>query len=279
MRILREPLFHFLLLGLAIFAWYALVAPPSDGGEVSDQIVIDQRDVQLIVERFEATWRRPPTVEELQGLIDSLLREEIMVREARKLGLDQGDSVVRQRLRQKMEFLATSVAQSMQPTEAELQEHLDANPERFVLPPQIAFEQVYLGQAATEAEVSAMLEALQGGADPGTLGRASLLPPALSLSTPRAVESSFGRGMFEALQAQPSGVWSGPVESGFGTHLVRVTDVRPAETPALEDISQNVLLDWRRVQNETIGTAQLEALAEGYDIVVPEAASLEGLEN
>ena len=135
-HILREPLVHFLALGAAIFALFAVLddaPPPPDG----TRIVVSEEQARRLAASFAATWRRPPSVAELDGLIDNYVREEIYVREALALGLDRDDSVVRQRLRQKMEFWTESGADAVAPTEAELRAHYEANADRFAREPRV----------------------------------------------------------------------------------------------------------------------------------------------
>ena len=115
MRLLKEPLFQFLLLGLVIFGWFYWKNPPEDEAASSDRIIVDETDLKWLSEQFRSTRQRPPTRSELTALMNQMVREEVLVREALALGLDQGDNVVRNRLAQKMVFLTTSLAQSMEP--------------------------------------------------------------------------------------------------------------------------------------------------------------------
>ena len=107
-RILREPLLHFLLLGTVIFAAYGFVS--KRGSNEPGKIVISEGQIAAMAEGFARTWRRPPTREEIEGLIKDRVQEEVYCREAMALGLDNEDTVIRRRLRQKMEFLTDDVA-------------------------------------------------------------------------------------------------------------------------------------------------------------------------
>ncbi len=101
-RLLREPLVHFFVLGAGIFLLFALVGESDDP---LDEIVVSSGQVDRLVETWQRTWQRPPTSAELEGLIEDYIREEILYREAIAMGLDQDDTIIRRRLRQKMEFL------------------------------------------------------------------------------------------------------------------------------------------------------------------------------
>ncbi len=141
-KILREPLLHFLLLGAVIFAAYGWVSK-----RISDEpgkIVVTQGQIASMVETFTGTWQRPPTSEELEGLIRDRVREEVYYREALALGLDKDDIIIRRRLRQKMEFVTDDVVAQAQPTDDELSAYLKAHPDPFRVQPMFTFSQVYL---------------------------------------------------------------------------------------------------------------------------------------
>src|SRR3954453_12021205 len=118
-KLIREPLFHFLLLGAVIF----FIAGRSRSITVlpREKIVVTQSQIESIVVGFSRTWMRPPTREEMQGLVDDYVREEVLYREARAMGLDQDDVIVRRRMRQKFEFLADDLATRGIPTDQELE--------------------------------------------------------------------------------------------------------------------------------------------------------------
>ncbi len=269
MSVLKEPLFHFFLLGGAIFGWFSYLNPSPSTPDDGNQIVVDMQDINRFIDQFQSTWQRPPTPEELAELQDAFLRQEVLVREARALGLDQGDSIVRNRLAQKMEFLTLSLAQASEPDDATLQAHLDENKERFLRPERVAFEQVAVGPTPETAQINEMLGALNGGADPAQFAGPSLLPAALPLSPAQKVDATMGRGFHALLNDLPVGQWVGPVASGFGYHLVRVNTREPARLPAFEDIREDVLFDWRRNLKSDLSEAQFVALKEKYDLITP----------
>ena len=102
-RLIREPLVHFILIGALVFGTYALIGKNAD--ELRDRIVVTEGRVQQIAQVFAKTWQRPPTPEELRGLVDAYIKEEVYYREALKLGLDRDDTLIRRRMQQKMEFV------------------------------------------------------------------------------------------------------------------------------------------------------------------------------
>jgi len=270
-RILREPLFHFFLLGLGIFAIYGSLIPNGQNDGDGTQIVIDTQDVDRLVQQFEATWRRPPTPEELSGLVEAQLREEILVREAIALGLDQGDAIIRNRLAQKMTFLTTSVAQSMLPEDEILIAHMETNRKRFTMPGQLAFDQISLPEGA---DANSALAALNAGVDPDEVGNRSLLPLRMPLTSAQAIDATFGRNFYATLIDLPLDAWAGPVQSGYGAHLVRLTDRKEPRLPPLESIRDQVLADWRREQTDALTVAQFDAFRDKYEIKTPTPEAL-----
>ncbi|MCG7519787.1 peptidyl-prolyl cis-trans isomerase [Ruegeria sp. Ofav3-42] len=270
MRILKEPLFHFILMGIAIFCWFAWISPQQEIVEETDTITIDGNDVALLTTRFETSWNRPPTQDELRALIDATVREEVLVREARKLGLDQGDQVIRARLAQKMDFLTDAIAASVEPEDDVLQAYLQENPERFTTRPQIAFDQVYLGQTVEADAIENAIASVNGREDWDSVGQTTLLPRSMPLSAARVVDSNFGIGFSSSLGTLEPGIWSGPVQSAFGIHLVRVTDKRAPKLPPLDEVRDSVLLEWRRETGAELAQAQYESLASSYRIETPE---------
>lgn len=264
-RFLREPLFHFLLIGAAIFV---ITGTGGDSGpsEEPDRIVLTKTDQDRIQERFQATWRRSATPEEMAALVEDAIREEVYVREARALGLDRGDAAVRQRLRQKMAFLITSAAAAEAPSDDALRAYFNENAEAYMRKGRVSFEQVFLGETPSEAAVESALSSLRAGGDPDQIGQRTLMPPAMRLSGEQAIDATFGRGLFAALSEATPGEWSGPVRSGFGVHLIRVTERQKAELPEFETVREQVLGNWRQAEAERFEVEAYQRMRDRYEI-------------
>jgi hypothetical protein len=252
MRLLREPLFHFLAVGGLIFALYAAV---DDTGEApTDVIVIAPERIDQLATEFSAVWKRKPTEDEINALIEADIREEVYYREALALGLDRNDAIVRRRMGQKMQFLMDTAAYLQDPAAGELEAYFAANEDFYRNGLRLAFEQIYLGENPAQDAISNSLGALRSDplADPATLGERSLLPPQLGLSTPTAVDGVFGTGFFDLVAEFPPGEWAGPVVSAYGVHLARIVATRPARTPPLAEIRNVVLKNWREAKAQEI---------------------------
>ena len=251
-RLLREPLLHFFAIGGLIFLFYGAV---SDTGKApADVIVITSERIDQLAVRFTSVWKRQPTEKELDSLIKEDVREEVYYRDALALGLDKNDAVVRRRLRQKMEFLADTGASLLKPAAGELEDYFTANKQTYRSAPRLALEQIYLGETPSPETITRTLSKLQSdpATSPTTLGERTLLPAQLGLSHPNAINGVFGKDFFEQLAKLRSRVWSGPVTSSYGAHLVRILDSVPARIPPLEDVRDDVLRDWKAAKVKEI---------------------------
>jgi parvulin-like peptidyl-prolyl isomerase len=272
-RALREPLLHFLLIGAALFLLYG--ALNRGGSEAPREIVISEARIEALAENFATVWMRPPTAVELKGLIDDYVAEEVYYREALAMGLDQDDTVIRRRLRQKMEFISENIANSVEPTDAQLQEFLAQNAGKFARPAELSFRQVYLSAerrgdtARDDAEkLLAELQAGRGPADPAEAGDATLLLAAMEAASPQAIANAFGEEFARQVDEAPVGQWSGPIESAFGVHLVRVDERVITEAPTLGEIRPIVLREWQAEHRGRQNESFLAALREKYEVRV-----------
>ncbi len=275
MAFLKEPFFHFAVLGVAIFVWFSVQQPEEIAELDADEIVVSEQVFAALASRFQAQMQREPTSDEAQALMDQYVRSEVLVREARALGLDSGDGVVRNRLVQKMAFLMTSAAQSAVPEDAVLQQHLSDHAKKFQTPAMVSFEQIGLKSGTSSAEIDALLVDLNAGEAPPEEGLSSLLQRSVSNAGLNQVDGSFGRGVFAQLEALPVGLWAGPVTSGYGQHVVRLSEYVPPQTPSLEDVRDLVLANWRSALANDLREAQEAALMEAYKVSRPNADTLQ----
>lgn len=267
-RLLREPLLHFLAIGGLIFLLFGVVAEPI--AEPTDTIVVGPERIEQLAAGFQSVRRRPPTEDELSALIDDFVREEVYYREALAIGLDRNDTVIRRRLRQKMEFLTDTGADLLQPAAGELEAYLGANEQTYRHDPRLALEQVYLGEAPSPETVTDLLNILRSdpATDPSVLGERSLLPAQLGLSRREAIDGTFGKGFFERIAEIQSGEWAGPVKSGYGMHLVRILDSLPAQTPPLEEVREAVLRDWKKAKALELRELHFSRLRQRYVVEI-----------
>ncbi len=272
-RLLREPLLHFLLIGIGLFLLYgALNRGRSDAPR---EIVISEARVEALAESFATVWMRPPTAQELKGLVDDYVAEEIYYREAIAMGLDQDDTVIRRRLRQKMEFISEGIADATEPSDADLQAYLDQHADKFAVPVALTFQQIYLSSErrgknvrADAEKLLAELRAGRGPADPLEAGDPTLLPPTMTAASPQAIANTFGQEFAAQIDEAPTGQWSGPIESGFGLHLVKVDERTAGKAPTLAEIRPLVLREWQSEERRRQNQALLDTLKNKYEIRV-----------
>ena len=242
--LLREPLLHFVVIGAALFAASELLGGGPGGG--GNRIVVSAARQEQLAAGFARTWRRPPGDEELRGLVDEWIREEIASREAIAMGLGEDDAIIRRRLRQKLEFISEDLS-GAEPDEAALQAWLEAHPEAYRQEPRVALRQVFVNAdrrgARAPADAAALLSRLLAGADPAALGDPTLAPAALPLSPRSEVARLFGEPFADEVLALEPGAWAGPVRSGFGLHLVLLEAREPGRTPALAEVREAVRRD------------------------------------
>ena len=263
-RLLREPLVHFILAGALVFALLSGRTP--DLGE--RRIVVDERVVAGLVNRFQDSFRRMPTKDETDGMIRDWVQDQVYYREALSLGLDKDDEVVVRRLRRKMEAMAVDEAESRSPTDAELQALIDKDPARYTEDPRTSFEQVYLGPDTPEnrQQAEAMLARLRRGES--VSGVPLPIPGSFKDASGNDISGQFGDEFAIALRNVAPGGWNGPIASGLGLHLIRVSARKAQQPPELAKVRQRVENDWRAGANARARDEAYARMLKGYDVVI-----------
>jgi hypothetical protein len=273
-RLLREPFLHFVLLGVLVFAVDAFIRArtvQAGGGE----IVVTQGRIENLAALFARTWQRPPTLAELRGLVDEYVLDEALYREGVALGVDQGDTVIRRRVRQKMEFFVDDLVAAGETPEAELEAWLAEHPDSYAQPARFTFRQIYLNPDrrgdAVRSDAERLLEVLRSSDDTSDtfeLGDGSLLDHAYADYRAGMVESSFGAAFAADLATLPISEWSGPVESAFGLHLVFIDASTPGRLSALAEVREEVERDWSFAQREEASKLFHEQIVSRYDVTI-----------
>ncbi|MGI9258196.1 MAG: peptidyl-prolyl cis-trans isomerase [Gammaproteobacteria bacterium] len=270
-RLVRDPLIHFLLLGGLLFLLYAWRG--EEEGVDPFQIVISEEEVGNMRQALTLLHGREPEEDELLATIEPRIKEEILYREALALGLDQGDSLVRARLTEKMLFLTQDVAEPATPTTEELEAFFAADPERFFVPASVSFEQRFFSPSPQrpdlDSEVADAVTALRAGMGDDIADDELLFDASYERASYASLADGFGAGFAEILQTLAAdAVWQGPVRSDFGLHAVRIIEQAAAYQPTFDQIAaevSSVLVAERRLEaNE----AEYQQLRERYDIVI-----------
>jgi len=291
-RLLREPLVQFLLVGAILFGAFRYLQPgnsaipaplqtqvtipaASPGPTPSRQIVLTLDQLTRLATVFAAQWGREPTSAELDRLVEAEVKEEILYREGLALGLDKDDEIVRRRMAQKMQFLAEDVAAAHQPTDSELKAWFDQNAKQFEEPARLSFRHIYFSPdrrgANAEADAGKALTKVKGepqdvkfaGADP------FMFQDFYRDKTAEYLGKEFGPPFAAAVGKLPPGSWQGPIESGFGWHLVFVDTVIQARAPAFEEIEPDVKQAWLADQKEKAVKKAYEDMRAKYTVLMP----------
>ncbi|MDE2372119.1 MAG: peptidyl-prolyl cis-trans isomerase [Burkholderiales bacterium] len=276
-RLLREPLVHFLLIGSLVFAFQAWRGAARPAAAAHADIVVTPARVSNLAANFERTWMRAPTPAELQGLVHDHVTEEVMVREALRLGLDRDDPVIRHRLRQKMEFIVDAATEQLRPSDADLRAWLLSHAAAYRTEARYSFEQIPFDAARrgarAEADARRGLAALRQGAT-RVAGDALPLLESHYVDLPAGeLERSFGAEFAARMAQLPLGAWVGPVVSGYGLHLVRIESRTAPQTARLDAVRPLVERDWLSARRKQFAEARLAELERPYRIVLPAAVS------
>ena len=244
-RWMREPLVHFVLLGAALFGLHAVISRGS--GSADDSIVITTDQIKGLAGTFESVWQRPPSPQELDGLIQERVREEVASREAISLGLDRDDTVIRHRLRQKLEFISEDSTAQPEPADAELVAFMLEHPGDYQIQPRFSFRQEVLQPAGPSALA---------------------LPTRYSDSGASDLAGSFGEPFVKHLVTMPVGQWTQPVTSSFGTHKVLLEERTEGRMPDLSEVRAAVVRDWEAARRAAATDRLYQDLLRRYHVTI-----------
>jgi peptidyl-prolyl cis-trans isomerase C len=267
--LIREPLAQFLLAGLAIFVVSSFFGGFQDDGERT--IVVDAAQTENLAAGFFQTWRRPPNQQELDALISDYVRGEVYYREAKRIGLDVDDPVIRNRLRAKMEYITVAQAEAVQPSDTELKAWFEGRKAIYASEVEYSFDQVFIDPSKPgnpQQRASQGLLQLRGGADWEKVSDPIPLPASLTSAKRGEIARDFGKPFTTELDTISSGQWSGPIRSGLGLHLVRLRDRQTFDPPEFADVRDKVEIDWRFDSKAKRERAVFEALLKDYQVKI-----------
>jgi len=275
-RLLREPLLHFMLIGAALFVGYAYLKPDVGVGS-PHQIALTVDELAQLEILFESQWHRPPTPEEFFRMVETKVRQEVLYREALAMGLDKNDEIVKRRMAQKMQFLAEDVAAAHEPTTEELSAWYANNSDKFALPSRVSFRHLYFSPdrrgAQAYDEALGALAKLAGQPEDSKLteplGDRFMFQNYYADQTPVSLAKDFGPQFAMAVSKLTPGSWQGPIESGYGWHLVYVDSLIPGRVPAFEEIEQDVKTAWLGAQKEAAWKKAYEEMRAKYTLLLP----------
>ena len=271
----REPLVHFLLIGAVLFTAFEL--RQEEGSAAPNRILVDAGQVEQLAARFKRTRLRPPTDIELAALIEGRIREEVYYRQALDMGLDQDDAVMRQRMRQKLEFLLEDLSDLSAPGDEQLIQFMQRHPQKFREEPRLSFTQVFLNPDKHQdlaADAMRLLTRLNNGAPPETEGDRTQLGQEYQLATQHEITRVFGDSFAQQIVVLQPGEWIGPLYSTYGGHLVRVSAKQEERFPVLAEIRKQVEREYLAERRQELKDITYRKLREGYEIIIEENAGV-----
>jgi len=271
MTILRDPLIHFLLLGVLLFAGYSWVNPDAE----ESLIEVTPAHIAQMEQQWKLQWRRDPTQQEMDGLIESYIREEVLSREAIAMGLDQNDSIIRRRLMQKVDFLLDDVSELLEPDDIDLEAYYQANLGEFKRQPTFSFHHIYINSdkhsASTQYVANIKDELTENVIKP--IEARKLSDPfadgyAFQSRTQSQLARIFGKDFSVSLAGLELGTWTGPITSGYGQHFVYLVHYQPAQQPLLNQVREKVLEQYRWNQRKELKEQAYKSIKNRYRVVV-----------
>lgn len=265
----REPLVHFLIIGAGLFLAFGLTREP--GVDNQKRIEVSPGQVEQLTAQFKRARQRTPSKKEIAALVESYVRDEIYYREALAMGLDRNDPQVRLRMRMKLEFLLEDLTADEAPDEKVLSAYLQEHADKFLVEPQVSFQQVYLNpdkHQDFDAEAKIILADLNKGAAPESVGDRTLLQYEYRLAMKTDITRSFGEEFAADVVQQTPGDWTGPLYSRFGVHLVKVSERVEGRLSELSEVRDQVERDYSAERRKELKDIAYQRLREGYEIVV-----------
>jgi len=262
-KLLREPLVHFLLIGVILFLIYGLV----NTTPTQNEIIIDDGLINEIVAKWELQRNRQPTLEELTGLVNEFVEQEVLYREALEMNLDHNDEIVKRRLAQKMEFISDGLAESLQPSEEMLKKYFEDNKDKYSRDPVYTISHVYFSQdkrsdAYIDAKNALELESMEGLGDPLSL------PKTYTDASSFAISRDYGTSFANSLDNLEIGKWTGPINSGLGVHLVFIKEKKAGGLYAFEEVNDKVIVDYNFDASNDFKKELISSLLKGYKVSI-----------
>jgi hypothetical protein len=276
-RLFTEPLIQFLIIGAGIYGAYAMFGTPEE--DFRDTLVhVDSNRINAFISEWESRWNRPPTREEIDGLIQSYIKEDVLYRQAVAMGLNEDDPITRRRMAQKLEFLTSDLAMMVKPAEGVLEQYFVDNSEAYQAPDRMTFCQVFFdpdsrGDSTLEDVAEALLKLQAAGVpteESMQVGDGFMLQSDFVSVTATEAARQMGTGFVDAVVQLQPGLWHGPVLSGYGVHLVYVYSYEKSPPAVFEDVQAAVLENWQFEQREQFNADFLENLRTRYEIVIDE---------
>jgi peptidyl-prolyl cis-trans isomerase C len=269
-KFFREPLVHFMFIGTLLFISASFINNKSKKAEKT--IVISNEKVGSILRFYQLQNGNLPTKRQLDAMIDDYVKEEIFYRESLNLRLDRDDEIIRRRLSEKMEFLQNDLNIVPNPGIAELRQFYLTHPALFRDSGTVSFTHIYFSADKSGLE-NARRKAM------ATKNVLQALPPnrAPEMGDPFALQYDYTRQnkldivqlfgkkpILDTLFISPLHQWVGPVESGYGWHLVWIQERLEPKILPFESVKGRVLEDYVANAKDSLNSAAFEKIKQKY---------------
>jgi peptidyl-prolyl cis-trans isomerase C len=277
-RIFKEPLLHFAVVGAAIYLLFGAYGQQDAGDAIVNEnsIVVTEGEINWLAEMWQKKWNRPPSDAEMVGLVRDHLRETVLYREAVAMGLDKDDVIIRRRMAQKLEFLVQDLIQPEPATQETLQAFFKDHLDRYQVPPLLTFTHVFIdpdkrGDDTLEDAEKLKAELIASAKVPdeaSDLGDRFMLQSYYPERDEADLSKLFGSEFAKSIVALEPQQWHGPVLSGYGTHLVYVHDRQELAPPTYEQVAERVRADLENEQREKLNGEYIESLLSRYSVII-----------
>lgn len=265
-QLLKEPLLHFLTLGLALFLLYNMVG---NDKSADDTIVFNDYDLNNILTKWETQWKRPPTEQELKSIIEQTIKQELFYQEALKMNLDHNDEIIKRRLAQKMEFLSNDLVQMKPASEEQLIIFYEQHKHNYLSSYNYTLQQVCFSYDYHRNPLEKATKTLNTVKDQASKriiakGDTMSFPNTFNSQSEKQIRKELGGSFTNALKDIPLNTWSGPIQSGFGYHLVYISKRIEPKPKSLEDIRPKVLKDFNYYRQQQLDSALYLEIKKQY---------------
>ena len=275
-KLLKEPLFHFLLIGAGLFCLYSFLNPSEEQLE-NNVIRIEESDVTRLIKAYQQNWNAPPDSATLKSLLKAEVKAEVFYREALRMQLDHNDEIIRRRLKQKYEFLVKDLADSQQPSEVALNDFYQENSDFYQEPTKLSFSQIYFSPDKRKTplvDAQTVLTQLNNSTastiDIKKIGDNFHLQNYFAERDYNDVRQLFGQDFAKAIFDNSSTGWTAPIRSGYGIHLVNITAIQDQSVLPFTQVKDKVISDWKisqqQLYNEQLYTNLLKKYEVEYDL-------------
>ena len=267
---LKNPVIQVVLLGLLICAALLLIFGPKMPSESDRILVIDETDMAQLIAGWQRTWNRMPTREELKGLLENHVREQVLYQEALNEGLDRNSAVVKRALITQMDMLAEGQGEQPEITEEALEAYYNLRKDQFISPAIISFKQVYFKEDQNPDRLTALKDDWNMKDLEFTVARSAgantMLSPEMKEMPADLIDREFGENFASKLQELTPGQWNGPVPSVFGWHLIYLDSMTPPGPLPLEAVRNEILMQLQYEDKDAAKEQFYTELLQQYDI-------------